>query len=33
MTTLEIVLLVFLLVCAVAAALTKRLLVSVVIFM
>ncbi len=33
MTTLEIVLLIFLLVCAIAAALTKRLLVSVVIFM
>ena len=33
MITLEIILLVFLLVCAVAAALTKRLLVSVVIFM
>jgi len=33
MTTLEIVLLLFLVVCAVAAALTKRLLVSVVIFM
>ena len=33
MTTLEIVLLLFLVVCAVSAALTKRLLVSVVIFM
>lgn len=33
MTILEIVLLAFLLVCAVAAALSKRLLVSVVIFM
>ena len=33
MTALEIILLVFLLVCAVAAAVTRRLLVSVVIFM
>lgn len=33
MTTLEIILLLFLLVCAVSAALTKKLLMSVVIFM